>query len=168
MGSAPAFSGAQALRYAEGYDGFAICPSGNDEGFIVLPQLGRIDDASPLVHYNVYVNGALFWPYVDELASYGASRLFMHWPLATSDAIAPGATIEVRAVDLAGNESATTTPLVVDDGYATTTSGCALSNARGGADRYGWLLLAPAVAALRRRRGELGKIASGSRRVAAR
>lgn len=112
----PAFAGITALTYAARAQGSSTC--GETDGFPALPALTTATDVFPEPRYNVYVNGELARRYVKALsANAGFSELFVDCgstALSTWTLVQPGDGVEVRAVDLSGNESTPNEPIVVD------------------------------------------------------
>lgn len=114
---APTFAGLDRVDYGERLQGSSPC--GGDHDFISIdPELTPASDAAPASRYNVYVNGQIAKRYVEEVDPEQYSELFVDCgttSLSLQTAIAPGASLEVRAVDLAGNESLPNTPITIDD-----------------------------------------------------
>lgn len=125
----------------------------------ITPALSEPRDASPVMHFNVYVDGELnrrFLPSLEPSPT-TAPQLAIDCSLVKgAGSIQPGADLEVRAVDLAGNESA---PGAVFDvaqcGERGATydedMGCSLS--RRSSSAWSALLALPLLLLLRSRRG---------------
>ena len=116
---APSFAGITALRYGETVDHWAGCGSRDvielepsftlaSDTFAVSDGVTNVGSASPALRYNVYVDGVLAVPYSIDLLHDPFGEMFVDCgaqALQVATLITPGASIEVRAVDLAGNES---------------------------------------------------------------
>lgn len=115
-GEAPAFAGITGLTYAARATASSNC--GETDGFPALPELTPATEGFPELRYNVYVNGELAKRYVKAFAvDAQPSELFVDCgstALSTQALVHPGDSIEVRAVDLSGNESAPNEPIEVD------------------------------------------------------
>lgn len=113
---APAFAGISALTYGARTMSSTSC--GSEDGLLAVPELTAATDDFPGPRYNVYVNGQLANRYLElftadaqpssifvDCGSYGQSP----W-----GRVQPGDSVEVRAIDLAGNESFPNEPIEVD------------------------------------------------------
>jgi hypothetical protein len=111
----PTFAGVESLEYGERNQGSTTC--GDSDLIEVFPELTPVIDAAPAPRYNIYVDGQSSKRYVEELDFGRYGEIFVDCgssSLTQRTAVTPGASIEVRAVDLAGNESAPNTPLTID------------------------------------------------------
>jgi hypothetical protein len=171
----PAFAGLEAVDYGARTVGSSDC--GEGDRVPVSATFTPAGDMSPGMRYNIYVDGEIAKRYVDlEQALARSGEIFVDCgssSLSTATDVPAGAVIEVRAVDLAGNESAPnddiTIAAVCDDGGnldhlddgredgaeaaapAAAASGCTLSHEPGVAP-LALGALAMLLAGLRRRR----------------
>lgn len=106
----PEFGGATAVTVGDYVDSENTC--GNYLGFPLDVELASARDDAPDLRYVVYADGERVARSLRDLDS-----LFVDCGVTmvtTSRLLEPGAAIEVRAVDLAGNESSAGTALTVD------------------------------------------------------
>jgi hypothetical protein len=111
----PTFTGLDGLEYGERLQGSSDC--GGSDLIYVFPELSPVSDDGPAPRYNVYVDGQIAQRYVEELDVDQYGEIFVDCgssSLTTLTAVTPGASVEVRGVDLAGNESPPNTPLTID------------------------------------------------------
>jgi hypothetical protein len=180
---APSFAGLDHVSYGERLAGSSDC--GDSDGIPVHPEFRRASDSAPATRYNVYVGGDIAQPYVDldasrELANAAIFVDCGSTSLHTNTAVAPGDLLELRAVDLAGNESPSNQAVSVEASCAplpaetpatgprrvpadepassdaippatAAAAGCTLAHQRGAAPAP-MLMLAVALSWLRRRR----------------
>lgn len=102
---APDFAGGVELNARGGRQVQNMC--GTTDFFALIPELGPLTDDSPDTRYNVYVGGE---PHRRYVSSWGDERnpllrLDCLPSARTPTSIIPNAPVEVRAVDLAGNET---------------------------------------------------------------
>jgi len=111
----PAFAGLDELRYDNRSISSSDC--GESDRVPVSAWYTPAGDMSPGTRYNIYVDGELANRYVDlEQASARGGEIFVDCgssSLSTATDVPAGAAIEVRAVDLAGNESPPRDPIAV-------------------------------------------------------
>jgi hypothetical protein len=133
---APRLTGSPQLSYGDRETGTTNC--GTTDGVPVVTVLG-LDDDFQGARYNVYVDGELAGPYRDGVTASGeGAEIYVNCgttALSTAIQVAPGARIEIRAVDIAGNESAPGEALSVPDkcrpsSDSSTDSGCSLTRVR--------------------------------------
>jgi hypothetical protein len=125
---APKFSGITGLKYGTTVDHWAGCGSRDvielepsfepaSDTSSVSGGVTTLGSASPALRYNVYVDGVLAVPYYMDLLHDPFGEMFVDCnaqALQVGPLIATASTIEVRAVDLAGNESPPHVPLALD------------------------------------------------------
>jgi hypothetical protein len=148
----PTFSGVTGFTYGPRVDNSSSCGA-----MVVIPAVpsfvAAMDDfADP--RYNLYVDGRIARRYLASLGSAAQPEIYVDCgssALTTATRLLPGAQLEVRAVDLAGNESAPNTALDVEASCSDSESkGCAVSPASGApSDAWFWLL-APWMLLIRR------------------
>jgi hypothetical protein len=113
---APTFAGITALDYAARVNASSDC--GETDGFPAFPTLAPAADASPEPRYNVYLDGEIEKRFVQSLGTRTQpTELFVDCgsnALSTQTLVHPGQHLEVRAVDLAGHESAPNEPITID------------------------------------------------------
>jgi hypothetical protein len=129
----PVFEGITRLSYGARRHLGDVC--GDSDTIAIVPELARVQDESVLTHYNVYVDGEVRDRFLPSMETQAGSALNIDCSLAaTRLSILPGSALEVRAVDLAGNESAPGAVFDVADcgvnGAVESMEGCSLS--RGG------------------------------------
>jgi hypothetical protein len=105
---APSFAGLDDLSYGERVAGDSDC--GGRDVIPILPGFRQASDGAPATRYNIYIDGDIAQPYVDLDASRELANASIYvdcgsMALNTNTAVAPGDVLELRAVDLAGNES---------------------------------------------------------------
>jgi len=116
---APEFAGTQALTHGDPQIGAHAC--GSYDYVPTLPANGfqYAHDEQSSVRYNVYVGGRLEKSFVQHLDdTSGGAELLVDCgssTLMTTTRLLPNSSVEIRAVDLAGNESAPTEPIDVPD-----------------------------------------------------
>lgn len=111
----PTFAGIESLEYGDRVQGSSTC--GDSDVIPTFLELTPVSDAAPAPRYNVYVNGQIATRYVEQLGTEQFGELFVdcrNLSPAAPTALVPGASVELRGVDLAGNESAPNTPLTLD------------------------------------------------------
>lgn len=125
---APSFAGITALQYGTTVDHWAGCGSRDaielepsfepaSDTSVVSGGVTILGSASPALRYNVYVDGALAVPYYMDLLHDPFGEMFVDCgaqALQVAGLITSATNIEVRAVDLAGNESPPHAALGVD------------------------------------------------------
>ena len=138
------------IAYGERLTGTSNC--GTTDLIPLTPELGSISDDFPGARYNVYVDGVLSGPYRESvvLDGEGAPAIYLDCgagALTHSILVRPGANLELRAVDLAGNEAAPSEPIRVLDRCAANTGveasggkGCSFAAPLGGPAGGFWLL----------------------------
>jgi hypothetical protein len=108
---------------------------GTLSGIPIRPELEAAADQGQDVRYNLYIDGTLAKPYLEDLHGEGGSRvLFVNcedYPPQLSAWISPGGMLEARAVDLAGNESAAHPALAIQVSCSEPDGASAPSNAAG-------------------------------------
>jgi hypothetical protein len=114
---APEFAGITRLSYGERVDHEDICGNGGGALVPATPTFEPASDDSPLIRYDVYVNGELDERFVQTP---GGTQVPMSVNCASSavstlTALTPGSLVEVRAVDLAGNSSGPNQSVLVED-----------------------------------------------------
>jgi hypothetical protein len=112
---APTFSGVTDFTYGSRADGSNNC--GSQIGMPAVPSFVPAKDDLPAPRYNLYVDGQLTRRYAAGLGSAAHPEIYIDcgWSaLTTATLLLPGARLEVRAVDLAGNESAPNRALAVN------------------------------------------------------
>ena len=112
--AAPTFTGVSALSFGERADSSSDC--GESKLIPAAPAFTPASDASPALRYNLYVDGAIAKRYVASLTGDTAPELYVDCgtgALTTATLVAPGARLEARAVDIAGNESAANASVAV-------------------------------------------------------
>lgn len=133
---APRLTGSPQLSYADRETGTTNC--GTTDGVPVVTVLG-IDDDFQGTRFNIYVDGELAGPYRDGVtANADGAEIYVNCgttALSTAILVAPGARIEIRAVDIAGNESAPGDEQSVPDecrasSDSSNDSGCSLARRR--------------------------------------
>jgi hypothetical protein len=135
----PELGNVSALGFGERQTGNSDC--GTQDLIPVLPDLDTANDDSPGVRYNVYVDGVLASPFVENVIANeeGSPEIYLNCgtsALINATLVEPGSLIEIRAVDLAGNESPPTSPVRVPDrcnasSDVDSSGGCSLSAVRG-------------------------------------
>lgn len=161
---APLFAGITEISFGDRIDSDTDC--GRTNGVPILSEAVAATDDSLGVRYNIYADGQLIKSYAPDLGTAQRTQIFASCDstgLNSWAEIDPGAMLEVRAVDLAGNESEENPPLLVDDKVCspsssgdappveqTDTKGCSVSVANR-ADGSGVLLSLLALIFLRRR-----------------
>jgi len=110
-GAPPTFQGIDRMELSTLVDGSSDC--GRTAGFPVEVTFEPADDRSPDVRYDVYVGGQIAARYVasfeyELFVDCGSSALHV------ATYLSPGARVQVRAVDLAGNASALGPEFVID------------------------------------------------------
>ncbi|HEX2881482.1 MAG TPA: hypothetical protein VHO25_18260, partial [Polyangiaceae bacterium] len=110
----PDFAGLEGLVGGLRSESSSNC--GSTQGTQIIADHAGATDASPELRYDIIVNDVLASRYVKEVTpSLGFPQIFCGTaPLSNWTFVSPGDRIEVRAVDLAGNESPPHEPLVVD------------------------------------------------------
>jgi hypothetical protein len=111
----PTFVGVESLEYGERNQGSTTC--GDSDQIEVFPEFTPVIDAAPAPRYNIYVDGQSSKRYVEELDFGTYGEIFVDCgssSLTQRTAVSPGASVDIRAVDLAGNESPPNTPLTID------------------------------------------------------
>lgn len=109
----PTFTGIDTVEYGERLEKGGPCGPDTD----VTPVIPVFLSFAPVTdvaseRYNIYVDGQISRPYVQRIGSeYGHLYVTCGALLAY---MAPGARVEIRGVDLAGNESPPNTPLTLD------------------------------------------------------
>jgi hypothetical protein len=119
----PTFAGLDSLEYGERLQGSNDC--GGSDLIYVFPEFSHVSDDGPAPRYNIYVDGQIAQRYVEELDFDQYGEIFVDCgssSLTTLTAVTPGASVEVRGVDLAGNESTPNTPLTIDAACDTPTT----------------------------------------------
>jgi hypothetical protein len=106
----PTFTGIDSVAYGERAQGWSTC--GSSDLIPVFLDYTPVTDVNPAPRYNIYVDGQIASRYVEQIGSDQYGELFVS--CADASAIAPGAGVEIRGVDLAGNESPPNTPLTLD------------------------------------------------------
>jgi hypothetical protein len=106
------------LEFGERQTGTSNC--GTTDLIPLAPELESISDDFPGARYNVYIDGALAGPYRESVVAddEGAPAIYLDCgtgALIHSVLVRPGANLEIRAVDLAGNESPPSSPARVPD-----------------------------------------------------
>jgi hypothetical protein len=105
---APLFTGADSFRYGDRVDTDSDC--GSFKAIPAIPHATAATDASPGLRYDIYVNDVLEHRYVENLGTPSeSSSIYVNCgttSLITDTLVTPGARVEVRAVDIAGNTSA--------------------------------------------------------------
>jgi hypothetical protein len=105
---APLFSGADSFRYGDLIDTSSDC--GAFKAIPAVPHAIPATDTSPGLRYDIYVNDVLERRYVENLGTLNeSSAVYVNCgttALGTDTLVTPGARVAVRAVDIAGNESA--------------------------------------------------------------
>jgi hypothetical protein len=142
------------LSYGERQTGTSNC--GTTDLIPLTPELESISDDFPGARYNVYIDGALAGPYRESVVAddEGAPAIYLDCgtgALTHSVLVRPGANLEIRAVDLAGNESPPGDSVRVLDRCSASSDvessgGCSLSVVRGGTGAA-WLFALLAVLA---------------------
>ena len=110
----PSFAGVTALSFGARADSSSDC--GESRLIPAAPAFTPASDASPALRYNLYVDGAIEKRYVESLTGDPAPEIYVDCgtaALTTVTLLSPGARLEVRAVDIAGNESAASSPVEV-------------------------------------------------------
>jgi hypothetical protein len=104
--TAPTFAGLERVEYREQRSGPILC--GDDDFVPAHATFAAAIDTSTELRYNVYVDGELAIPYVDMTPGGLAFNVDCEGAglLGGATLVRPGAEVEVRAIDLAGNESA--------------------------------------------------------------
>jgi hypothetical protein len=104
-----------------GYGGFQFSEStcGTVEVIPVLPEFRPASDAAPAIRYDIYVNGVVAQRYVDLAVSpqNANAAIFVDCgtqSLVTATHVATGDLLELRAVDLAGNESPSNEAIAIE------------------------------------------------------
>lgn len=133
----PSLSGSREASYGDRETSTNNC--GTMDGVPLVTVLGLADDFQG-ARYNIYVDGELTSPYRDRVtANAEGAEIYVDCgttALSTATRVEPGANVEIRAVDLAGNESAPGDALSVPDKCAQSSgsgsgsdsdSGCSLS-----------------------------------------
>jgi hypothetical protein len=106
----PTFTGVESLEYGERTQGWSTC--GSSDVIPVFLDYTPVSDLNPAPRYNIYVDDQIASRYVEQIGSEQYGELFVS--CADASGITPGATVEIRGVDLAGNESPPNTPLTLD------------------------------------------------------
>jgi hypothetical protein len=112
---APTFTGLDSLEYGERLQSSNSC--GGSDQISVFPEFSPVTDTTPAPSYNIYVDGQIAQRYVEELDFGQYGQIVVECgpsALTTLTAVTPGASVEVRGVDLAGNESPPNTPLTIE------------------------------------------------------
>jgi hypothetical protein len=112
---APTFSGVTGFTYGSRADDSNNC--GSQIGMPAVPSFVPAKDDLPAPRYNLYVDGQLTRRYAAGLGSAAQPEIYLDcgWSaLTTATLLLPGDRLEVRAVDLAGNESASNQALAVN------------------------------------------------------
>jgi hypothetical protein len=106
----PTFTGIDGVEYGERAQSLSSC--GNNDGIPVFPDYTPVTDVTPAPRYNIYVDDQIATRYAEQIGSDQYGELFVN--CGDASGITPGASVEVRGVDLAGNESPPNTPLTLD------------------------------------------------------
>jgi hypothetical protein len=106
----PTFTGIDSVEYGERAQSLSSC--GNNDGIPVFLDYAPVTDVSAAPRYNIYVDDQIATRYAEQIGSDQYGELFVN--CADASGITPGASVEVRGVDLAGNESPPNTPLTID------------------------------------------------------
>lgn len=117
--SPPEFAGLQTLKYGPRAQSASDCGESDGVGAVPGPEFTEATDEYAGVRYDVYVDGMLenrFIPAPDG-QTFGAELVVDcgSTALNTQTVFLPGSRVELRAVDVAGNESAPHTPVEVAD-----------------------------------------------------
>jgi hypothetical protein len=114
----PLFYGVKSISYGPLGEFFQGCSL--FKGLYGSPEIDAATDSSSGIRYNLYIDGAVSRQFLEEDSAHGASLdFFVFCPVQGSTeglVPQPGAKIEVRAIDIAGNESLPTDPLEVTAG----------------------------------------------------
>ncbi len=115
--TAPAYAGLPALVYGD--YAYEAGPCGSINHVPAWPGVDDTLDQPEGTRYNVYVDGRLEKPFVQSLwGSPAVAELLVDCgssQLHFQSRLSPGKTLEIRAVDLAGNESSPNAPIEVPD-----------------------------------------------------
>jgi hypothetical protein len=111
----PVFEGVTSFTAGQRFDTEGPC--GSPTGVALIPDF--VPPAAADLRYNIYVDDVLVTRYLDRVTApdgfLGEIICGVSGGLSNATVVAPGARVEVRAVDLAGNESLATEPLLIDD-----------------------------------------------------
>jgi hypothetical protein len=111
----PTFTGLSSVEYGERFELGGSCGDSSDVT-PVIPVFLRylpVADLAPAPRYNIYVDGQISRRYVQQIGTDQLGELFVSCG-AIQAYIAPGSSVEIRGVDLAGNESPPNTPIIMD------------------------------------------------------
>jgi hypothetical protein len=157
---APEFGGIASLSYGTRRHSGGTC--GGTDWIPITPSLMEVHDASALTHFNVYVDGEITQRFVPSLVYETVPLLSIDCSLVSDyRLIPPGSALEVRAVDLAGNESAPGAVFDVaqcgEHGAIYDQTGCSLS--RGASMSWSSVLGLSSLVLLRARRKRIVAVA---------